>query len=40
LKIAHDATEKVILQDKDLSQSPGLEAELDYCFQKLMGEVF
>jgi ATP-dependent DNA helicase RecG len=37
LTIAHDAAEKVILQDKDLSQSPGLKAELDYRFQKLMG---
>jgi ATP-dependent DNA helicase RecG len=25
------------LQDKDLSQSPLLKAELDYRFQKLMG---
>ncbi len=37
LTIARDAAEKVILQDKDLSQSPGLKAELDYRFQKLMG---
>jgi ATP-dependent DNA helicase RecG len=31
-----DAAEKVILQDKDLSQSPLLKVELDYSFQKLM----
>jgi ATP-dependent DNA helicase RecG len=37
LSIARDAAEKVILQDKDLSQSPLLKAELDYRFQKLMG---
>jgi ATP-dependent DNA helicase RecG len=37
LSIARDAAEKVILQDKDLSQSPRLKAELDYRFQKLMG---
>lgn len=37
LTIARDAAEKVILQDKNLSQSPGLKAELDYRFQKLMG---
>jgi ATP-dependent DNA helicase RecG len=37
LTIARDAAEKVILQDKDLSQSPRLKAELDYRFQKLMG---
>jgi ATP-dependent DNA helicase RecG len=37
LTIARDAAEKVILQDKDLSRSPGLKAELDYRFQKLMG---
>jgi ATP-dependent DNA helicase RecG len=37
LTIARDAAEKVILQDKTLSQSPGLKAELDYRFQKLMG---
>jgi ATP-dependent DNA helicase RecG len=37
LSIARDAAEKVILQDKDLSQSPLLKVELDYRFQKLMG---
>jgi ATP-dependent DNA helicase RecG len=37
LTIARDAAEKTILQDKDLSQSPRLKAELDYRFQKLMG---
>jgi ATP-dependent DNA helicase RecG len=37
LTIARDAAEKVILQDRDLSQSPRLKAELDYRFQKLMG---
>ncbi len=37
LSIARDAAEKVILQDRDLSQSPLLKAELDYRFQKLMG---
>jgi ATP-dependent DNA helicase RecG len=37
LSIARDAAEKVILQDKDLNQSPLLKAELDYRFQKLMG---
>jgi ATP-dependent DNA helicase RecG len=37
LSIARDAAEKVILQDKDLSQSPLLKTELDYRFQKLMG---
>lgn len=37
LTIARDAAEKVILQDKDLSQSPRLKVELDYRFQKLMG---
>jgi ATP-dependent DNA helicase RecG len=37
LSIARDAAEKTILQDKDLSQSPRLKAELDYRFQKLMG---
>jgi ATP-dependent DNA helicase RecG len=37
LSIARDAAEKVILQDKDLSHSPRLKAELDYRFQKLMG---
>jgi ATP-dependent DNA helicase RecG len=37
LSIARDAAEKVMLQDKDLSQSPLLKAELDYRFQKLMG---
>jgi ATP-dependent DNA helicase RecG len=37
LSIARDAAEKTILQDKDLSQSPLLKAELDYRFQKLMG---
>ncbi len=37
LAIARDAAEKVILQDRDLSESPRLKAELDYRFQKLMG---
>jgi ATP-dependent DNA helicase RecG len=37
LTIARDAAEKVILQDRDLSQSPLLKMELDYRFQKLMG---
>ncbi|WP_310485353.1 ATP-dependent DNA helicase RecG [Chamaesiphon sp. VAR_48_metabat_403] len=37
LTIARDAAEKVILQDKDLSRSPRLKAELDYRFNKLMG---
>jgi ATP-dependent DNA helicase RecG len=37
LTIARDAAEKVILQDRDLSKSPRLKAELDYRFQKLMG---
>jgi ATP-dependent DNA helicase RecG len=37
LSIARDAAEKTILQDRDLSQSPRLKAELDYRFQKLMG---
>jgi ATP-dependent DNA helicase RecG len=37
LSIARDAAEKVILQDKDLSQSPLLKVELDYRFNKLMG---
>jgi ATP-dependent DNA helicase RecG len=37
LAIARDAAEKVILRDRDLSESPRLKAELDYRFQKLMG---
>jgi ATP-dependent DNA helicase RecG len=37
LSIARDAAEKVILQNRDLSQSPLLKVELDYRFQKLMG---
>jgi ATP-dependent DNA helicase RecG len=37
LTIARDAAEKIILRDRDLSNSPKLKAELDYRFQKLMG---
>jgi ATP-dependent DNA helicase RecG len=37
LNIARDAAEKIILRDRDLSSSPGLKAELEYRFQKLMG---